>query len=281
MGITVATASGKGGTGKTTLAVNLAMVLTAPVTLLDCDVEEPNAHLFIKPESTGSVRFGVPVPRVDRDRCIACGQCARVCRFNAIAVVGGAAVVFPQLCHSCGGCERACPEGAITETSLEVGTIETGTRGGVTLVTGRLDTGISRAEPLVEAVRQRVPGNGIVLVDAPPGNGCPVIAAIRRVDYLLLVAEPTMPGLRDLELGLELARFLTRRTGVVINRSGVDESPIRELCARFQTPILTAIPYDTRIAAAGARAQLVVDAVPEFRDRFVRLWERIEREAKV
>jgi MinD superfamily P-loop ATPase len=190
----ISIASGKGGTGKTTVATNLAVSADGPVQLLDCDVEEPNAHLFLRPTIEETKTVTTPVPEIDLDKCNQCKKCAELCRFRAIAVLGDTVLTFPELCHSCGGCMAVCPEGAITEADRELGVLETGAMNGVSFVHGRLRVGEAMSPPLIRAVRDRAWTDGLILIDAPPGTSCPVIAAMKDTDFVLLVTEPTPFG---------------------------------------------------------------------------------------
>ncbi len=271
----VAVASGKGGTGKTTVAVNLAKALGEPVQLLDCDVEAPNAHLFLAGTCRDSVEVTLPVPVVDAARCDGCGECSRFCQYHAIVSFGTEPLVFAELCHGCGGCALVCPQRAISETGRRIGVVETLTAGPITLIQGRLDVGVPAAPPLIRAVRQRGRDDLPALIDAPPGTSCPVIAAVRGADYLLLVTEPTPFGLHDLTLAAALARELELPHGVVINRAGAGDRRVQEWCAQQGIPILLEIPDDRRIAEAYAEGALLIDALPAYRPLFARLGELV------
>ena len=193
----IAIASGKGGTGKTTMATNLAMSLARrnqAVQLLDCDVEEPNCHLFLRPQIETTEAVGLPVPRVDEQKCTGCGQCARICQFSAIACVKKKVLVFPELCHGCGGCVRVCPEGAITEVDREIGVVETGRADGIEFIHGRLRIGEAMSPPLIRAVKAKIDSTGTSIIDAPPGTSCPVIEATRDSDVCLLVTDRRRSG---------------------------------------------------------------------------------------
>ncbi|MDI6870836.1 MAG: ATP-binding protein [Bacillota bacterium] len=275
---TIAIASGKGGTGKTTVALNLAVAVGRPVTLLDCDVEEPNAHLFLRPRWEESRPVHVLNPAVEESRCIGCGECQAHCRFNALSLFDGKPMLFPELCHSCGACARACPTGAIQETPWPIGVIESGMAGKVRLVHGRLEIGEAKSPPLIDEVRRRAPGEDLVLIDAPPGTSCPVITAVKGVDYLVLVTEPTPFGLNDLELAVGMAKALRLPAGVVVNRADLGDFRIRGFCAAAGLPILEELPYDPRVAKAYSRGEIACLAVPEYRSRFARLIERLEQE---
>ena len=272
----IAVASGKGGTGKTSVSVNLAAVATGPVQLLDCDVDAPNAHLFLQAEPIDEEIITLAVPEIDEARCDACDQCVTFCQFNALASVGGAPLVFPDLCHACGGCELICPQDAIHERAHRIGVIQTAQRGKITLKTGRLDVGISMASSLVNALKHRLDVGSITIIDAPPGTACPAVASVRGADFVVLVTEPTPFGLNDLQLAVDTVRELKLKFGVVINRVGIGDERVQHYCAAEHIPVLLEIADDRRIAEAYSRGQLIVDALPEYRAHFEQLWQAIE-----
>lgn len=264
-------ASGKGGTGKTTVATNLARVGGERVCYVDCDVEEPNGHLFLKPEISETLHIAVPVPRVDTPRCSFCGICRDVCRFNAIAVIFKTVLVFDELCHSCGGCALACPTRAIQEESREIGIVEKGKSDGIQFLSGKLNVGEAMAPPLIRAVRREIPRNELVLIDASPGTSCPVISALQDVDYCLLVTEQTPFGLHDLRLAVEMVRQMAIPFGVVINRDGIGNMETEHYCRAENIPILMRIPDDRRIAEAYSRGETIVDVLPGIKSKFMDL----------
>jgi MinD superfamily P-loop ATPase len=272
----LAVASGKGGTGKTTVAVNLARVMGTPVRLLDCDVEEPNAHLFLGGETRSRDIVSLPVPVVDESLCDACGECGRFCEFHAIVSLATKPLVFAELCHGCGGCLRVCPRGAIAERERRIGVVETIESNGITVIRGLLDVGVAMAPPLVRAVKARLAPGVPAIVDAPPGTSCPVIAAVRGADFVALVTEPTPFGLNDLALAVDMVRELDLPLGVVINRIGVGDERVHAFCREKGIPILLEIPDDRRIAEVYSRGGIVVDALPEYRAHFERLRDRVE-----
>ena len=276
----IAVASGNGGTGKTTVAVNLARVRGAGVRLLDCDVEEPNAHLFLRGELTGAETVSLPVPEVDEALCDGCGACSRFCEYKALAVLAKRVLVFPELCHGCGGCMRVCPKGAIREVPKRIGAVETLRAGEVTLVQGRLDVGVAMAPPLIRAVKAKMPDEGDVILDAPPGTSCPVIATLRETDYVVLVTEPTPFGLHDLKLAVAVVRQLKVPFGVVVNRAGSGDDRVRDYCRDEWIPVLCEIPDDRRVAEAYSRGELAVDALPEYREVFQTLFDKIKEQNK-
>jgi MinD superfamily P-loop ATPase len=271
----LAVASGKGGTGKTTVSVNLARVVGRDISLLDCDVEEPNVHLFIPGDISQKETVTIPVPYVDEAHCDGCGECGAFCQFHAIAVFGRKPLLFPEMCHGCGGCSKVCPRQAIREKKKRIGSIDTIQANDITIVQGRLDVGETVSPPLIRAVKhQRLNGRPVIL-DAPPGTSCPVIAAIRGADFVLLVTEPTAFGLHDLELAVSMVRALDISFGIVINRVGVGDGRVHEFCRREKIPILSEIPDDRRVAETYSRGELIVDALPEYSALFQRLWENI------
>ncbi|MDX9834141.1 MAG: ATP-binding protein [Desulfobulbus sp.] len=272
----ISIASGKGGTGKTTVATNLALVLGDRVELLDCDVEAPNAHLFLKPEIERSERVDTPIPLVDQAKCTFCGKCSDICRFNAIAVVGKKVLVFPELCHSCGGCMLVCPEDAISETGRELGVVNYGHRNGIRFINGQLRVGEAMSPPLIKRVRAARDPQRITLIDAPPGTSCPVIAAMNGADFILMVTEPTPFGLHDLKLAVEAVKLLGIPCGLVVNRADIGDDKVFTYAQEENLPILLTIPFDRRIAEAYSRGQTIVEALPEWRAKFVGLFKDIE-----
>jgi len=274
----ISVASGKGGTGKTLVATSLALSLKDGdrVQLLDCDVEEPNDHVFLKPQITDSKAVSILVPKVDEDKCTYCGKCAEVCAYNAIAVMKQKVLVFPQLCHGCGACSYLCPEKAISEESREIGVIEWGQSGGVSFVHGKLTVGEVMAPPIIKKVKQCANHDGITLIDAPPGTSCPVVEAVKGSDFCLLVTEPTPFGLNDLALAVETVRELGIPCGVVLNRTGVGDSKVEEYCQRDNIPILLTIPLDTEIARLYSQGIPLVEGMPQWEDRFRELFHRIK-----
>lgn len=262
----IAIASGKGGTGKTTVAVNLAVTIARQgrsVHLCDCDVEEPNAHLFLDPVFSDRWPVTVPVPVVDQDICSHCGKCSDICEFNAIACLPDRTLIFPDLCHSCSGCWLVCPQKAITPEDETIGNISTGKSGELAFTQGRLRVGQTLVPPLIEAVKN-VPGDeSWIIFDAPPGTTCPVVATMQGVDFVVLVAEPTPFGKHDLALAVELTRLLDIPCGVVINRYEGNPGQVEEFCLREGIEILARIPFHRQVAAACAEGGLAVDADPE------------------
>ncbi len=276
----ISVASGKGGTGKTTVATNLAVSLESEVQFLDCDVEEPNAHLFIHPEWEETKTITTPVPQVDETKCSLCGKCSEICQFKAIVVIGDTVLSFHELCHSCGGCMEVCPEKAITETGRELGIIERGYRNGIKFIHGKLRIGEAMSPPLIRKVRSLARPDQLTIIDAPPGTSCPVIASMEGADFVLLVTEPTPFGLHDLELALEAVKVLGIPCGLVINRSDIGDTQVKDYATRQSLPILMEIPFDRRIAEAYSRGEVLVEVMPEWKERFLELYRRIEERVR-
>jgi len=273
----ISVASGKGGTGKTLVATSLALSLKDMynVQLLDCDVEEPNDHVFIKPSFSRSETVSIPVPNVDEEKCTHCGKCGEVCVFNAIAVTKQKVLVFPQLCHGCGACSYLCPEEAISEVPNDIGVIEVGNANGVDFIHGKLDVGQMMAPPIIRKVKDLTDKNKIVIIDASPGTSCPVVEAVKGSDFCLLVTEPTPFGLNDLALAVETVRQLDMPCGVVLNRAGVGDGKTEEYCLGENLPIMLTIPLDTGIAHLYSRGIPLVEGMPQFKNSFIELFDKI------
>lgn len=261
----IAIASGKGGTGKTTLSIALAQAWDGPVQLLDCDVEAPNASIFLSLENAAEQVVTVPIPAVDSSRCTGCGKCAAICEFNALAVAGKSVLVFEELCHSCGGCARICPEQAITEQPRKIGIIRTGKTGTIQLTEGRLDIGRAMAPPLIRAVKKSADPALPILIDCPPGTSCPMITAVKGSDYAILVTEPTPFGLHDLTLAVETMRLLNLQFGVVINRANSGDDRVIKFCQQEKIKLLLQIPESRKIAEACSRGETLLSADPSLK----------------
>ncbi len=264
----ITVASGKGGTGKTTIATNLAKSVEKGVRLLDCDVEEPNTHLFFKPENTESRKVSTMIPKVDPDLCNACGACQEICQFSAIILIAGSVMVFPEMCHSCKGCLMVCPTGAIAPSSRELGEIVHSRAGSIDLFYGKLRVGEAMSPPLIEKVKEHSDREGLTIIDAPPGTSCPVISALRSSDFVLLVTEPTPFGLNDLKLAVETVKKLNLPMGLVINRSDIGDGEVKKYAAKENLPILLEIPDRRDIAENYSRGVAMVEAFPEMKAAF-------------
>jgi MinD superfamily P-loop ATPase len=288
----IAVASGKGGTGKTTVATSLALSLDAATTLvLDCDVEAPNAHLFLTPAFQWREEVGILIPEVDESRCTFCGRCAEVCQFHAIAVIGQKTLVFPELCHGCGSCSLSCPEQAIGERLDVMGVLEAGpTPTEIFFARGVMNVGEPMAVPIIRQLKTwEISGDGqslihlnkttdqeTIILDAPPGTSCPVVETVHGADFALLVTEPTPFGLHDLRLIVEVVRELNIPAGVVINRDGTGNAEVDQFCAEVGLPVLMRIPLDRAIGAGIAQGKPLVAIRPEYIDRFRDLYRQIQ-----
>ncbi|KPK69592.1 (4Fe-4S)-binding protein [candidate division WOR_3 bacterium SM23_60] len=273
----ISVASGKGGTGKTTFATNFARALDQDVQFLDCDVEEPNAHIFLKPEITKKEFVSTPVPVVDDAQCDYCGVCARICAYNALAVLKSKVLIFPHLCHGCGGCRLLCPQHAITEDDRKIGVVEMGTSGSLQFVHGTLTVGEVMSPPVIRAVKKRIDPHKIVIIDAPPGTSCPVIEAIKGSDICLLVTEPTPFGLHDLVLAVEVVRKLNMPCGIIINRADIGDDKVEAYCTQENIPVLMRIPFDQGIAKMYSNGTLLVSERTEYVDQFRSVFTNIQR----
>ena len=277
----ISIASGKGGTGKTTVAVSMALALRSHglrVQLLDADVEEPNSLLFLDDDIAASEDFGIMVPTVDREACTSCRACRDLCAYNAIKMLGGSAMVFPELCHGCGGCIRVCPDDAISEALRPVGVIEGFDKDGFVFRQGKLNIGEVLSTPIIRELLHRDAPQpvDVTLVDASPGTSCPVIAACNPSDFVLLVTEPTPFGLNDLALAVEMVRELKKPCGVVVNRAGLGNDVVHRYCEEQGVEIMMEIPFDRTIAEQYSRGTPLVTAKPEMTEAFVALYDRIK-----
>lgn len=299
----ISIASGKGGTGKTTVATNLALSLNKSIQFLDCDVEEPDAHIFLKPKIESRKTVSIPVPQVDEARCNFCGKCAEVCAYNAIAVVNpvrrskndtvvdkenslttgtrvsnevkGKVLIFPELCHGCGGCKLLCPEKVISEVDKDIGVIEFGESKVIQFIHGKLNIGEVLSPSLIRAVKEYINPTRTVIIDVPPGTSCPVIEAVKGSDYCILVTEPTPFGLNDLILAIEVLKKLKIPFGVVINRADIGDEKVERYCQDSKIPVLMHIPFDKEIAIAYSMGIPIIETKSKYIQEFRKLFKKI------
>ena len=276
----ISVASGKGGTGKTTVAVNLALALKN-IQFLDCDVEEPNAHIFLKPTIVKKKKTHVLVPEIDELKCNYCGKCMEVCAYHAIAVLPasennkGNVLVFSNLCHGCGACMLLCPRVAIKEVEKEIGVIEIGKKSEMQFIQGCLNIGEAMSPPLIRQVKEHIDPARTVIIDAPPGTSCPVITAVKGSDFCVLVTEPTPFGLNDLILAVEVLRKLEIPFGVVINRADIGDGKVEDYCCKEGIIVLMRIPFSKEIAKAYSCGKTILSISPEFNRDFQDMYARI------
>ena len=274
----VSVASGKGGTGKTSVAVNLALSV-GNVQLLDCDVEEPNAHLLLHPKIDREKSVYLPVPVVDESLCDHCGKCAQFCQYNAIFVSPDETLIFRELCHGCGGCVLICPKKAISERKRRIGVLKFGLSGDLRLVYGELEVGEPLAVPIIREVKRQIEGSRDVILDSPPGTSCPMIETVKGSDYCILVTEPTPFGLHDLKISVQVLEDMGLQFGVIINRSDIGDRKVYKYCERKEIPILMEIPFQRRIAELYSRGVPFTSEMPEWREKFQTLFDEIREAA--
>ncbi len=273
--VIVAVASGKGGTGKTSLAVNLALSLGC-VQFLDCDVEEPNAHVLLQPTPLRTEPVYTAIPKINDALCVYCGDCSKFCRYNALFTLKNQVLVFPELCHSCGGCMIVCPKNAITEDPHQIGTLKFGAAANdVVLVYGELAVGKPMAVPVIKAVKKQIDSTRDVILDSPPGTSCPFVETVRDADFCILVTEPTPFGLHDLKMAVEALRKLSVPLGVVVNRAGVGDKKVYAYCAQEGIPVLLEVPYDRKIAELYSKGVPFCLELPQWKPKLHALFSQI------
>lgn len=273
----IAVLSGKGGTGKTLISVNLACTAEKAV-YVDCDVEEPNGHLFLKPKITNKEAVKVVVPELDSEKCIGCRKCVDFCKYNALALVKGKPMIFYEICHSCGGCSLFCPEKALKEKERAIGTIEEGISDNVTVLTGCLNTGEVSGVPIIKKLIEKLPAQETVVVDCPPGSACVVMESIREADFCVLVAEPTLFGVHNLEMVYELVKLFNKPLGVVLNKVLPRENPAEQFCIENKVNILTKLPFDEKLGNINSSGHIAVRQSEQYQELFKNLLEAITKE---
>ncbi len=268
----IACLSGKGGAGKTLTAVNLAAA-AKNATYIDCDVEEPNGRLFLKPENIKETTVNSLLPVFDADKCTGCRKCVDFCRFHALMFLKEKPMLFPEVCHSCGGCMMVCPEGAITEEPKPVGILEIGTHKNIQVVSGILNPGEASGVPLIRAALKH--DNGLTIIDCPPGSACSVMESVMDADYCILVVEPTAFGFHNFRMVHELVTLLKKKCGVVINKEDTPFEPLEEFCRKHNLPVLARIPYGPEIAALAAKGEIVSEKNKQAQEIFQSLLAQI------
>jgi len=276
--MTISVASGKGGTGKTTVATNLALALNDNVQFLDCDVEAPNAFIFLKPTLNDVKPVYSFFPQVVEEKCNFCGLCSKICEWNAIAVVNKKWLFFSQLCHSCSACWQLCPEKALKKEKKLKGVVEKGKAFGIDFVQGKLTVGEAVSPPVIKAVKKEINKEKIVIIDVAPGTGCPMVEGVKESDFCILVTEPTPFGFNDLILAIGVLKELTIPFGVVINRSDIGDDKVEDFCRKNNIPVLLRLPFDRKIARAYSEGKAIVKEDKSWKEKFIELFEKIKEE---
>lgn len=273
----ISVAAGKGGTGKTLVATSLALSIDN-VQFLDCDVEEPDAHVLLKPKINSKKLSSIPVPKVNEEKCNGCGKCSEVCVYNAIAVIKGKVLIFSELCHGCGACSRLCPEDAISEEGMVVGVVERGEAKGIEFIQGKLDIGKPMPTPVIRDVKREIKNEKIVIIDVAPGASCPMVEAVKDSDFCILVTEPTPFGLYDLKLAVEVVKKLKVHFGVIINKDGIGDNRLEEYCKEERIQIFLKIPFQREIAELYSHGFTLTSRMREWKKDFNKLFQTIEEE---
>lgn len=277
----VAVLSGKGGTGKTLVSVNLAAVAEKSI-YIDCDVEEPNGHLFFKPENVREEEVSVKIPVVDEELCNGCRRCVDFCQFNALSYVKDKLIIFEDICHSCGGCALLCPEKALAEKEKVIGKIQKGISDNVYVNTGILNTGEVSGIPIISKLLNDNKGvfDIPIFIDCPPGSACVVMDSIKDADYCILVAEPTLFGVHNLNMVYELVQIFKKPFGVVLNKCLDGENPAEKFCLERNIKILGRIPFDNELGILNSNAKIVVRESEKYRTMFSSLLEAVTKEVQ-
>ncbi|HPX70509.1 MAG TPA: ATP-binding protein [Bacillota bacterium] len=277
----IAVLSGKGGTGKTLVAVNLAAAAKTS-TYIDCDVEEPNGHLFFKPEEIQEEKVYVKIPQPKPELCNACRKCVDFCRFNALAHIKDRLIVFEEVCHSCGGCVLVCPEKALTEKDRAIGKVQKGSSGGVSIYTGILNTGEATGVPIIKNLlsEENLQANKLTVIDCPPGSACIVMESIKDADYCILVAEPTLFGVHNLNMVYELVKLFDKPFGVLLNKCLEEENPAERFCLENNIDILARIPFDSELGTLNSNAEIAVEKNEKYRQLFSSLLDTLTKEVR-
>jgi MinD superfamily P-loop ATPase len=279
----IAIASGKGGTGKTTVSTNLASIAAASgelVHLIDCDVEEPNCHIFVNPSFEETIKAYSPFPKISEAACTGCGYCASICQYNALVCINKKVMVFPELCHGCGGCWLLCPEQAMTKDMHNIGVIESGTAMGFRFTQGKLNISETKSPTLIHQVKERIQPSEFTIIDSPPGTSCPVIESLRDSDFVILVTEPTPFGLHDLEMAVEMLRKMGLPFGVIINRADSGDQRVVDYCRKEDIDVLLQIPNFREVAEWYSRGELAIHALSSVKNQFQQLFETLQEKAK-
>ena len=274
----IAVASGKGGTGKTTISTSLALSAEQAVQFLDCDVEEPNGHIFLQPKFNYQEVVEVIIPELNEDNCSTCGKCRDICNFNAIVQFGTNVMIFPEMCHSCLGCFLVCDDDALFYGKRQVDVLESGMAGDVEFVHGTVRIGEAMGVPLLQAVKKKADPAKLTIIDAPPGTSCPFVETIADVDFVILVTEPTPFGLYDLKIAVEVLQKLNIPCGIIINRSNLGDDKVHKFCAEQLLPLLLEIPFQRKIAEGYARGQNIIQTVPQLKESMRALLDRLVAE---